>query len=202
MLGVAAVGCALSALARASAQVPSQRVPAAPAETGTGTIAGRVELVEMNQRTPLRRATVRLAGQRASLRETLTDTEGRFSFAALAADNYRFDVVKPGFALASPTTGIDLDHNARLTVNVEAQRAGALSGRILEEHGLPVDQWQVMAVRIDVGKSASYTATTDDLGRFRVHSLPPGRYVIRAAQPAAADEHVYYPGTTARAEAG
>jgi protocatechuate 3,4-dioxygenase beta subunit len=98
---------------------------------------------------------------------------------------------------------------------------GAISGRIVNADGEPLRSVKVQALQYTwnaVGKHLTPTASasTDDRGRYRLHSLPPGRYLVRAfvhMPGAPRDEHihnlipeeayppVFYPGAPEPAQA-
>ena len=96
--------------------------------------------------------------------------------------------------------------------------AGAITGTVVDESGKPVVGARVQAVgRKKKWVGGYYEIPTgppdesDDRGQFRLHSLPPGQYVVAvflASQPPATDhreanEYVrtYNPRTTSLAEA-
>lgn len=99
-------------------------------------------------------------------------------------------------------------------VELTLARWGTLSGRVSDEHGEPVQGAgvQLLRVRYEAGRrrlvaADAMTGTTDDLGRYRLHSLAPGRYVVSAAvghvssQDLPGYTRTYYPGTPAPGEA-
>jgi hypothetical protein len=110
-------------------------------------------------------------------------------------------------------------------LDVALPRAGAISGRIHDEFGDPVAGVVARALRVryvdgrprltpmSEGLEALLSSGfTDDTGRYRIHGLPPGGYVIQAAigqtkiPPGEADDRTsyaptYYPGTGSSADA-
>ena len=107
-----------------------------------------------------------------------------------------------------------LEQAESLTVNPALPRGGALEGRLVAETGEPVQAATVAAVRLTAtvqGRRPTVVAQarTDDLGRFRIHSLPAGAYYLEASvnpasvtsappAPGQRDEgsaRTYYPGT-------
>jgi protocatechuate 3,4-dioxygenase beta subunit len=72
---------------------------------------------------------------------------------------------------------------------------------LIEDTGKPFADLAVTAERLDdasgqLAVAKSYSAKTDDLGRFRIHTIPPGKYRISATPPApASGAKLYYPGT-------
>ena len=208
----ATVALVLAMLASAGARVQQTRV--APA---SGTVAGRVELTESSQRTPLRRATVTLVSESGKLtRTTATDKDGAYRFDGIAAGSYQASAGKAGFLCEIATPGSGAGTSGLLAVaggsvqvvNFVAQPAAALEGRFIEDTGKPIPGLTVTADRLaDVGGqqagAGSYSAKTDDLGRFRVHTIPPGMYRLHATPPPpASGSRFYYPGTEKADDAG
>ena len=60
-------------------------------------------------------------------------------------------------------------------------RGGAISGRVLDAHGDPVDFAQVRVLRVPRGgrPTSAGQAQTNDLGEYRVPRLQPGRYLVQ-----------------------
>jgi len=174
----------------------------------SGAIGGRVEIVEINLRAPLRRATVTLRKDSGELtRTTATDADGLYRFDGIPAGNYRVSVEKAGFLCEAPATQA-VASGARVVVNVVAARAAAIEGRVIEDTGKPIAELTVTAERLaDTGgqptAERSYSAKTDDLGRFRVHTLPAGRYRVSTTPPSpASGARLYFPGTEKIEDAG
>ncbi len=188
------------------------------APTGTATITGRVLITIDQQLGPVRRARVTLSADGGSTGLTAdTDTDGRYHFDHLAAGMYRIAVDKAGFVpllsnarrAFDPPAPFEIKAGQSLTLDVQMQRGAALSGRLLTEAGEPAAGITVSAVRLVYGPNgkrptAIRQAITDDLGRFRVHTLPAGDYYIDAApdpRTAAAQGtgrglvRTYFPGT-------
>jgi len=176
--------------------------------SASGIIYGRAEIVENNMRAPLRRATVTLRLESGAVtarspepRTTATDADGAYRFDGLPVGNYRVAVEKAGFLCAVGTSGNGV-------VNFIAERAAALEGRLIEDTGKPFPDLAVTAERLDDASgqlvvAKSYSAKTDDLGRFRIHTIPPGKYRISATPPApASGSKLYYPGTEKIEDAG
>src|SRR2546428_853795 len=79
-----------------------------------------------------------------------TDQNGRYRFDALEPGRYRVSVQKAGFAtmLGPGFTEATLKGGERKTdLNVTIQRGAAIVGRVLDEHGEPIANANVMAWR-------------------------------------------------------
>ena len=166
-----------------------------------GTFAGRVEVEDAGARSPVRRAQVMLIDEagRPTL-STASDADGRYRFESVIVGEYRVLARKPGF-VAAPVR-VERQAAGALTVDLLMQRAGALEGRFIDHRGDPIARINVTADRWpqrpgDHTTASAHSATTDDLGRFRIHTLPPGNYRVHAMPPPpASGERFFYPGTT------
>jgi hypothetical protein len=147
---------------------------------------------------PLRLANVVLIGTvTGTLRVTSTDDDGRFSFAGLPADRYTVGASKPPYLgavagarrPARPGTPVVVgDGETVADVIVRLPRGASISGVITDERGQPatsvrvdLQQWRTEnGERVLVpGGGSGYT---DDRGRYRVHSLVPGEYIVAATR--------------------
>ena len=193
----------------------------------TGSIGGRVLVSGEPSPVPIRRARVTLEGAGLS-RATDADTDGRYVFTGLPAGSYQVAAAKSGYvALAAGATRpfvkpapIPLKRGESITVDIELPRGAALEGRLTDQSGEPLENVLVAAMRLSAtaqGRRPTVVAQdwTDDLGRYRVHSLPAGAFLLEAGFPltlsmrvsAAPGERVeglartYYPGTASVGDA-
>jgi hypothetical protein len=212
--------------------VPPQNPPrdlARSAATGTASISGRLVVLGAAPAIPIRRARVSLTGDTLTTpRVTDTDTDGRYRFDALPAGSYRLTAEKPGYVTLeygarrpfSRPGPIALKDGQAMSATFGLPRGAAVEGRLTNDAGEPAANMIVSAVRLGYGPEGRRPvhvrqARTDDLGRFRVHSLPPGDYSIEAIldpramlnrPPPAPGEpsgyaRTYYPGTPRAQEA-
>lgn len=198
------VALVLCLLVGASVVTGQQSAPA-PA---TATVGGQVTFDENNARLPLRRATVTLQGSSSKTPlHTATDKDGAFRFDRIAPGSYKLSVSKGGFVPVAAPVQFSIAAGAARTESLTAQRAAALEGRVIEDTGRPVAGLVVSAEGMDGGEketpaSPKFTAKTDDLGRFRIHTLPPGRYVVHTTPPApGSGVQTFFPGTEKREDA-
>jgi hypothetical protein len=162
-------------------------------KTGTGRINGR--LVTADTGSPVRRAQVRLSGTNVMPKSVTTDHEGRFEFKDLPAGAFSVVASKSGFVTVNygqkrpfePGKPIEIvDGQAIDNADITMPRGSVISGRITDEFGDPVADTQVSAMRStwSNGKrrlqSAGRTATTNDLGHYRIFGLAPGEYFVSA----------------------
>jgi len=204
---VIVAGAAILALVSApAAQVRDARNAVAPND---GAIAGRVEVETEGQRAPVRRATITLTGTTGDqTRTAVSDADGRYRFESVAAGGYRLLADKPGFVATPVSIHVPPPPSgAAVMTPLQMRRAGALEGRFIDDRGEPIprlaviaDRWPLMPT--DRSVAPAHSAMTDDLGRFRIHTLPPGRYRVSATPPPPASGGVlFYPGTENPADA-
>ncbi len=223
LLAIAVVLCTLPGMAW---QAPASSTPSADAKPPACTLQGSV--VSMVGATPVRKANVRLIPQQPSVGDlgvtTTTDAEGHFSFENLAAGRYLLMVTHSSFVTLGGSGSGALSRTLAYTlapgqtlkdVLVRLAPAAVVRGRVTDEDGDPVTRAAVQVVSVDASarrQLASPSATTDDQGEYRVFSVPPGRYYLKAtpgfdlsrmmAGPAKPEARSYiptfYPGTANR----
>jgi 5-hydroxyisourate hydrolase-like protein (transthyretin family) len=161
-----------------------------PAPAGFA-ISGRV--VDARSGDPVGKVKVavsRTVGQRETMEFKTTAGDGRFHFESLAEGKYTLSAEGGGY----PHQLLDEHQGFSTAVAVGPGLASddivfplhpdaAISGRVTDEHGEPVQAAQVWLFRPEV---AGFTTTvqTDDLGKYKFRHQPPGNYVIAVlAQP-------------------
>jgi len=161
---------------------------AAQPSPGAGSIEGRI--LNSLTGTPIRKATVRLMGNRiAAARIFLnaeTDAEGRFQFTGLPSGIYRLFASRTGFRDRSARRDFSLNSDDRVAdAEIRLPPQGTISGRVLDEADDPETDATVAVfkqVYRNGGKQwewlHSYPA--NDAGEYRVPNLAPGRYVLQA----------------------
>jgi hypothetical protein len=154
---------------------------------------------------------------------TITDGDGTYEFGDLRAGEYRIAATDTSFRTVEfGQRGTDSHGDAVAVVaggsvddvDISISRGSAISGRIVDEYGEPIGNANVRVERIgwSRGRARLLSVTgiasrqTDDLGRFRIFGLLPGRYVVSAVvgEPVPASEtadlpgylRTYFPGTT------
>src|SRR4051812_12979434 len=200
---------------------PSAQAPArdTPAPTGTAVIRGRV-IAAAGQR-PLARVEVRAAADALHVNKVvLTDANGRYEIADLAAGRYIVSTNKPNYVRAAygerrplgPGTPIGVTADQVVArIDFALQRTAAITGRVVDEFGDPAPNVMVTPMRhIYVNgerrlQQSGPGASTNDLGEYRVYGLTPGRYFVSATlrpmnfSDDAGDRTAYlptlYPGT-------
>ena len=168
--------------------VPRDRPPAQP-RTGTGTIHGRV--VDGLTGDPIARARVRLMMPGVQQAVVMSGGDGEFSFAKLPDGSFSISADKSTYLQARfPDQGRTFRSSMRPkrlaagealdSVILKMYRGSAISGRVLDPHGDPVEYASVSALRIVPGgkPEARQGTQTNDLGEFRLARLQAGTYVI------------------------
>jgi hypothetical protein len=185
---------------------------------GSSRLTGRVIAADNGK--PVRRAYVNISRpntsgivsfDRITGWSVQTDSKGQFEVAHLPAGSY-YITVDPvsGFLRSSRTTYATLVEGGTAQVTISVVRAGAIEGRVRDEHGDPVLGAQVHAMRrINIGGyielQGSLRAMTDDRGRFRIFNVAPGEHDVVATympphrdlddSPLLGYTNTYYPGS-------
>jgi hypothetical protein len=203
------------------AGLPPRDIPLA-SQADSAAIKGRV--VDGQTGSPLARARVRLHGPGGLQRTVVTDESGTFAFTALPTGLYSLNADKPTYLPGRyPESGHTLRSNARLFFPlVDGQvlngvmslfHGGAISGRVVDSHGEPVELASVQVMRVPRsggGRPAMRSGSvTNDLGEFRVPRLEPGNYLLlvqprRDVQedgPPTQSVPTFYPGVLTREQA-
>ena len=197
-IGVMALAASVAVTAQVSPGGPPRPSGQSLPTTGTGAISGVV--VDAVTGAPVAGASVslgRLDIQRPSPR-MVTDSKGRFIFHNLPpSPEYFLDARQFGYAhtrygWAAPDGTLANSAIRRIpitdgqwvnTISIPLWRYGAISGRVVDEHGEPVVGVAVRAFGFNniAGQSqmvGGSLATTDDRGVYRLTSVKPGRYVV------------------------
>jgi uncharacterized protein (DUF2141 family) len=223
LLSVAALSAvAITTPAAARLQPPGGQ----PQLSGSARITGRI--VASDNGRPVRRASVSLSGvpdsqlnagpNRAYVsRRVETDVNGRFEFAGLPAGSYSVSVAPVGgFVPLQRAKEATLAEGRTVEMTVRLGRSGAIEGRIQDGNGNGMLGAEVQAVRrltvgshttLDASGASGASATTNDLGEFRLFNLPPGEYYVvatfdraphyRGPVPRVGYANTYYPGSAA-----
>jgi hypothetical protein len=135
------------------------------------------------------------AGPIGSQTRQLTDDRGRFAFVQLPGDaSYTISATKFGYLdggygrdamPTDPLRTIPLKASEWIpNIKVAIWKPGAISGVVRDETGEPVVGVVVRALkRVRIQGRDDFVAgpvtRTDDRGRYRIHTLPPGKYVVQ-----------------------
>src|SRR5688572_2811549 len=156
----------LSAAVSAHAQGPADVTAPAP------TLRGRV--IGVDNDAALRRARVAVAMGAERIEPVFTDDDGRFEVRLPSRAALTLTTTKAGYAamtLPVPAAALDREVNLRLA------RGASISGRIVDASGMPAADVPVTVRHVGGGAGGpQHATTTDDLGEYRLGSLPAGRY--------------------------
>jgi len=190
--GVIGVALCTAAAVCAQPQPPRDRLPQ---QTGTGRIKGRV--VDAQTGSAVARARVRIMGQPGLPSPVSTDESGGFEFVNLPPGRFALSAERVGYAAASyPERAQTLrggnrpvmvaDHETVTGLVIPLHRGAAITGRVVDARGDPMEFAQVQVLRVPAqGRGTPMPrggAGTNDLGEFRVAKLEPGSYVLLALQ--------------------
>jgi protocatechuate 3,4-dioxygenase beta subunit len=196
-----------------------------PPATGTSVIRGRI--IDASNGTPLRKASVRISSPEIrEMRSATTDVEGRYEFRDLPGGRFNVSAGKAGYVDLSYGQSAPFEASKPLQlgekqtvekVDLALSRGAVITGRVLDEYGEPIADVQVMPMRnqfTPAGRRptpSGRSATTNDIGEFRLFGLAPGQYFISATYRnmgfnGGSDDQVgyaptYYPGTANIADA-
>jgi protocatechuate 3,4-dioxygenase beta subunit len=202
-----------------------------PPKEETCSVSGIV--IKMADSAPLRKAHVSLISVEDTTRTVaaVTNADGRFALKSIEPGPYRLYVSRVGFVSEGYGQRTPDAPGAVLTLHAGQELkdlqfrlipAGVISGKIYDDDGEPLPDVQVGAVRqvYSQGKrshTSATTASTNDLGEYRLSGLSPGRYFVSCVYPrwnrsgvevdsgdAETEGYakLYYPGTADVAKAG
>ena len=191
--------------------------------SGTATVSGTIVSSEGR---PLPGATVAIYQRSPSLftRTTTAGSAGAYQFKDLPGGRYQLSAALSGFAMPAGTqllynvtdgAGPEItlgDDEDRHSVDVTLLRLGAISGRVLDDVGEPVEGALVgvMTTRYQAGRRRLVVAKqqiTNDRGEFRIYGVRVGQYVLATSvgDTLALDlpgyVPTYFPGTDTAATA-
>ncbi len=172
---------------------------------------------------PVPRAHITLWGESGGKQVRYGSTsaaDGRFSFTGVTPGKYSAYADRVGFVNSqngSPRERVDMmlkaDDN-KTGVDLKLIPTGALTGRVTDSDGEPVEGLDVQAQ----GARGGNSGTTDENGQYRIGGLAPGKYTVRTSQgddfsgyppeirtdgtTEAHNAATYYPGVLTRKEAG
>jgi protocatechuate 3,4-dioxygenase beta subunit len=120
-----------------------------------------------------------------SATQVFTDDVGHFELSKLAPGRYVVSVTAGEFLAthARYDGGVfELRPGETRELNIALPRALAISGRVIDEDGVPLARVGLRGRNLSTGYAGDVNSLrrTDDRGVFRLFGLPPGRYVVCA----------------------
>ena len=185
-----------------SSELPVQLPGMGPRQpkTGTGRLRGRAVAAEAG--TPVRRAVIRISSPDIGTKTAMTDSEGRYEFRDLPAGRFTLSASKAGYVAVQygqtrpfeQGKPLDLaEGQAMDKADFTMPRGSVISGRLVDEFGDPMSEAMVMAMRSAWAggrrrlQPTGRSATTNDLGQFRIYGLSPGDYYVSATMRGGAE---------------
>jgi hypothetical protein len=170
----------------------------AAAQRPAGSIAG-VVMTDDTPPQPARRATVSLVSADLGMPlSTVTDDDGRFSFAAVPAGHYAIVASKPSYVGAfygstrpgrGPGVPVAVPAGAVVDgLTLTLTRGSVIAGTLHLPSGERALNMPVIAIAVDTASGttrwryAGGRTATDDRGEYRIFGLPAGEYLV-IAQP-------------------
>jgi hypothetical protein len=170
----------------AAAIVPAQQTQAPRADEKPASVTGEVRNAMSGM--PIERAHISLRRYNNGGWEkygALTNAEGKYTIMGIPAATYQVTLDRVGFVPPLEVTRSPLVLKAgekKDDFKVKLVPVGAISGRVVDAEGQPVEGINVYA---ETGAMSQRTGgVTDDRGQFRIGGLSPGKYRVRAAPQA------------------
>lgn len=145
-----------------------------------------------------------IAKQQVNGREygVFTDHDGHYEFEPLPPGKYQVSANSAeGLWTEEVSTRVSPRSCSLMAFSLEPD--GSISGRVMAADGEPAKYVQVAIVPVSAGNLQFTSALSDELGRFEVKALHPGRYFVGVGiQPWAGNKNgrsgIYYPGVRDR----
>jgi hypothetical protein len=194
------LGCLMAAHAQSAAPTAPAALPQQPTSNAascviTGSVANGLSGA------PVKRAHLSVDDAHGlAAVQTQTDVEGKFVLSGLAPGTHEIFIRRHGY-VDSRMQGVQCDQqndsapdasNRTAPLLVRILPLGVISGEVTDDAGVPVAGAVVRAYPYRAGRlSAGLTATTNDLGMYRLYGLEPGEYYI-SAEPDSSGEDLQY----------
>ena len=171
-----------------------------PALSGQAPIGLRGNVVRSGDEAPVGNATVQLRKAEAADAVAFTMTtadDGGFQFIEIPEGQYRLTVLRDGYVTNAYGQRYPDGSGELLTIaagrplpaiRIALTPDGVISGRVTDALGRPMVDVSVSVGRLSYAGgrrsiAGTQTQTTNDLGQYRLFSLPPGQYYVTAKAP-------------------
>jgi carboxypeptidase family protein len=174
-----------------------------PVSATTGRVSGRVVSTYAASVAGVTVVLTRVDRDSIDRRTTTSDADGRFAYDRVADGRYELSAIKPGYTTRRLNEStLRFDAGVPLTVRegartVNAQlplrRSATLSGRVVRPDGAAAPAIEVVLARRrgpELIAIADTRTTTAWDGRYEMHDLPPGQYLLLASGIAATPQHL------------
>jgi protocatechuate 3,4-dioxygenase beta subunit len=126
----------------------------------------------------------------------LSGADGAFALARVPAGRHRLVVSSAGYLDGEVDVSVTVRRRRPEPVELRAirlERAGEVTGEVVDRLGAPVPGAEVFALRAADGARVGLAPPSDPQGRFSLSRLPPGDVVLGARHPAAGETLAAYP---------
>ena len=139
-----------------------------------------------------------------------TDSAGQYRFAALPSGDYVVKIKLPtGLSIQGETEEkVSLIARSCSVVNFWLQPDSQLSGRVLNQQGLPVNNAVIFLQEFDKERYQGYldSAHADESGKYVFRRMPAGRFVLQIRFDGLTSQDspfptIYYPGVSEKSQA-
>jgi hypothetical protein len=138
--------------------------------------------------------------------KAITNEKGEFEFAPVPAGNYNVNPNTKQGLWTMWSGEIKVEPHGCTNIDLDFHVDGQISGRLVFPEGINPSTWEVEATPVDNDGLVPASDWTDDAGRFVLHGLSPGKYIVAFRNTETRDGpnlHVdlFAPGTQNRANA-
>lgn len=182
------------------------------AQNQTATVEGIV--MKQASTDPVQGAAVTFTPVSGTAKTATSGEDGKFVIANLTPGRYQITSTRTGFVKARRGSGpanLTLVQGQHLTgVRIQLTPTAVITGRVLDENGMPRAQVSVSALRPEYQNgfrtlpcyaAQNARASTNANGEYRLFGLEPGEYYIAAALDSALCNTSFYPGVDDPADA-
>ena len=110
--------------------------------------------------------------------KTVTDKEGDFEFKPLPAGKYKLEPNTKAGLWTMWSGDIDVESHGCTDFDLDFHIDGQIAGRLVFPEGDDPSTWEVEATPADDPDVFPASDWTDDTGRFVLHGLKPGKYIV------------------------
>lgn len=111
---------------------------------------------------------------------TAADAAGHFRFPEVSAPNCWLTFDGPGILARLQRVAVRPEAGP-VFLRIPLTPQSAITGKVVDENGWPIARAWISILRAgaSISRRVPSRAQTDDLGRYRIGQLPPGRYLVR-----------------------
>ena len=110
--------------------------------------------------------------------KALTNEKGEFEFEPVLAGKYDLDPNTKRGLWTMWSGGFEVEPHGCTSFDLDFHVDGQIAGKLVFPAGIDPSTWQVEAASVNIDGAVSESTWTDDEGRFVLHGLSPGRYIV------------------------